>query len=79
MRKPKPGVLRVCWDRPERGEPPDIVYDFGDGCSRRDARLLHAAFSAKVIDGKDLYRELQERGYDLTTLRFTISKTTLSG
>lgn len=61
--------------RPERGAEPDMCYDWGEGCSRRDARLLSATFSP--VGGNDLFKELESRGYDLKTLRFSIRKTTL--
>jgi hypothetical protein len=40
-----------------------------------DGHMLHGAFSyAKVgRDGESLLKELEARGYDLTTLRFSIS------
>lgn len=78
MKRPAPGVLRAAWARPERGEPHDLCYDWGDGCERRDARLLHH-FIGSPRDGMDFIKELQERGYDLSTLRFTIRKLPAQG
>jgi hypothetical protein len=62
----------------------DLVYAWGDGCASSDGRLLHGAFAMKqfrpyVEPGgprfdPSLLEELHRRGYDLTTLRFSIRK-----
>jgi len=46
---------------------PDIVYSWGKNTSKSDARLLHGTIP-KLID------ELVKRGYDVTTLKFSIKK-----
>ena len=58
---------------PDNGE--DIYYTNGPGCHSADARVLcHALETVVIHDGKGLRKILEERGYDLKTLRFTIQK-----
>ena len=77
--KARRGQLKVQWGK-LRHDSPDIIYTHGDGTSRADSRLLHFMFSQghySPLDktfGKSLYDELESRGYDLTTLKFSISK-----
>ena len=59
--------------------PPDIVYTYGEGCDRSDIRMLHWRLTERhrVHGVKDAYensffQELEARGYDLSTLRFSI-------
>lgn len=71
----KPGTLRVSWGIPEAGEPADILYTNGEGVARSDSRLLCWAFETAIVDRhRSLRQELEARGYDLTTLKFEISK-----
>ena len=86
LRKPKlkDGELRMYWGR----EPycaPDVMYAYqGDSAMRRDARLLHFYLGCRHPDphvtplfskmNPSLIEELEARGYDLTTLRFSIMK-----
>ena len=80
----KPGVLEVYWGV-MKGEPkPDIIYHRGDGCARPDGHLLYAVFGCKrerfdwetrrIVHDPSLLELLEARGYDLTTLKFTIKK-----
>lgn len=39
-----------------------------------DGHLLHSFFSYTKIDDKSLIEELENRGYDITTLQFTIRR-----
>lgn len=76
----KDGQLSMSWGYTrEMGE--DIYYTNGPGTSSSDARLLDYFFAfikpVTVLEGKEqptLLDELKARGYDLTTLRFTIQK-----
>lgn len=72
--KAKPGELRAVWGRPDPGEPPCVCYAWGgQGADKSDSRLLMEAIEGlAVIDGHPLAKELEARGYDLTTLRFSI-------
>lgn len=78
----KPGQLRMAWGRSDPWDEPSIVYAWGDGVAKADANMLiHAmggermrsAFSGFAFD-PSLVKELEARGYDLTTLKFSIQK-----
>jgi hypothetical protein len=77
----KPPCQKVYWDKKER----DIVYwkdgtiEMDDGtemtASGATGHLLHYAFDCvEVHDGRSLTKELEARGYDMTTLKFEIRK-----
>lgn len=72
----KPGELKACYGRAERGDSPDICYVWGgEGAHKSDGRILSEALEhAEVFDGKNLRQELEARGYDITTLKFSISQ-----
>jgi hypothetical protein len=73
----KPGQLRAAWGRCERGDPPSIVYAAGgDGASKSDVSLLIYALEIQKLfdERKTLLGLLADRGYDLTTLKFSIQK-----
>ena len=54
--------LYYCWPENEYG-------------MKRDSKMLMLAFeNADVFDGKTLRQELEERGYDIETLKFSIKK-----
>lgn len=85
-RKPKmkDGELRVYWGRLPH-DSPDIVYAWqGDPEMRRNTRLLHNFFSCESPDPfaqplwskmyPSFVKELEQRGYDITTLKFSIMK-----
>ncbi len=72
----KPGTLVAAWGLGnERGEPADLYFSScSPGASSPDRRVLCEAFEGcKVFGDKTLRQELEARGYDLTTLRFSIS------
>lgn len=86
LRAPKlrDGELRVYWGR-EPGDSPDVIFAWqGDPSMRRDTRLLHYHLASQRPDPNarplfskmdpSLFEELDRRGYDLTTLRFSIMK-----
>lgn len=84
--KAKPGELRVYYGKADRWSDPDVCYAWGEGSHSADARMLHSVISVKRMVPKDisaagygyeqsLIDELKERGYDITTLRFCIQKT----
>ena len=74
--KAKRGQLIAKWGRPDRGELPSIVYAHGaGGADLADARVLSDAFEGmKNCFDRTLAAELEDRGYDMTTLKFSISQ-----
>ena len=76
-RKPtaKTGELKVAFGKYE-GEL-DIFYCYPENESgmSRDSRMLSAFFEwLKGYDGLTLRQELERRGYDITTLKFSVMK-----
>jgi len=87
LRKPKlkEGELRVYWGREGRYAAPDVMLAWqGDWGMSRDTRLLYYYLCSQHPDtGKQplfsvmqpsLIEELASRGYDITTLKFSIMK-----
>lgn len=72
--KAKPRQLRAGWGRPGQKQEPDLCYAWGGGgADKSDGRLLCNAFEDPQKDGrKSLREELEARGYDITTLKFSI-------
>jgi len=69
--KAKPNQLKAQWSKRHK----DIVYVWGDDVSKGDSRLLHNTINVVVnLGGKSLQEELIARGYDITTLKFSIQK-----
>ena len=89
LRTPKlqTGELRMYWGRESHGRAPDIMLAWqGDSSMERDTQLLHYMMCSKHPDPSakplfsvmrpSLMEELDARGYDLTTLKFSIKKKT---
>lgn len=70
----------------------DVVYEWGPGCKKADGAYLHWALGCERMQfafGADkrtpyeyvpsLLAELHARGYDLTTLKFSIKKRPVGG
>jgi hypothetical protein len=87
LRKPKieNGELQIYWGKETRRHNPDIIFSWqGDSSMKRDAAFLHYYLASKKPDlfAKPLFsvmkpsffEELEERGYDLATLRFSIKR-----
>jgi hypothetical protein len=71
----KHGELRASYGRGEYGSDIDIQYAWGGGASKPDARILcNALEEYPVYDGRSLVKELEARGYDIATLRFSIQR-----
>jgi len=73
--KAKAGELLVKFGKFE-GEV-DLFYCFpaNELGMKRDSRLLSMAFeNTEMFDGKTLRKLLEERGYDITTFKFSILK-----
>lgn len=60
------GWLTAQWSKKER----DLVFGFPRKC---DGHLVYGAFSTTYLQ-KDFVTELKERGYDLTTLQFSVRR-----
>ena len=76
-RKLKPGHL-VCRWATSRDDGPDLYYNAGEGCGG-DMKLLHGFFTSQRLNcnyefEKSFIEELKLRGYDITTLNFSIKK-----
>jgi hypothetical protein len=75
--KMKPGQLRMYWGRVD-GDSPDVCYMWGGGGANKcDAALLHYHLGTKQLNWKkeiepSLIEELEKRGYDISTLKFSI-------
>ncbi len=81
----KPGQLKIAYGRASRHDKPDLCVAWGaGGADKPDARTaMHAltekrlgyAFPSMVVEQRpSLVEELEARGYDITTLRFTIER-----
>jgi hypothetical protein len=84
----KDNELRVYWGKLPYDNP-DIVFEWrGEPSMKRDSAMLHYHIATQRPDPSasplyskmlpSLLEELKTRGYDLTTLRFSIRKTTTS-
>lgn len=78
----KPRELRARWGLDDVGDGPDLVFAWGEGCHKGDAALLSDLFNHAKLYGyiqcaennKSFLQHLKERGYDISTLRFSIQK-----
>lgn len=86
LRKPKlkDGELRVYWGKLPHNDPDVCLAWQGNGNMRQDTALLHKVLCARRPNPHvhpifsemepSLIEELKLRGYDITTLRFSIQK-----
>ena len=82
--KAKPGELRAYYGRADRWSGLDVCYAWGPGAHKSDAHLLHNVISTDRLQlgfpggghefGPSFVKELESRGYDISTLRFSIQK-----
>lgn len=83
--KLKPGELRVYWGHEPHDTTREVMFAYsGDRLMKRDTNLLHAFMASPRVNPlarplwssmeKGLLQQLQERGYDLSTLKFSICK-----
>lgn len=70
--KAKPGQLKMGWSKREG----DIMFAWGgQGADRSDAGLLNCVMTIPLRNfDKSFQQELIDRGYDITTIRFSIQK-----
>lgn len=86
LRKPKlkDGELRMYWGRLPH-DSPDVIFAWqGDLSMESDSRLLHRMLASEYPDpfaqplwskmNPSLIKELELRGYDITTIKFSIIK-----
>ena len=74
------GQLKMAWGK-LRGREPDICYLWGEGVEKFDAHLLHGVMMKRYPDAFDeskllpnFLEELENRGYDIKTIKFSIQK-----
>jgi hypothetical protein len=78
--KAKPGELKVQWGKLPNEFCPDLTFSWGKGCHKADVNLLYYHLTGKRFwpgsyeHDPGLVEELEKRGYDITTLKFTIQK-----
>lgn len=66
------GWLTAYWGREELRGKKELI--FGSPC-KPDAGLLNIAFThTPLLWGRDFLTELEERGYDVTTIQFSIKR-----
>ena len=72
----KRGQLKAGWGRPGPMQHPDLCYAWGaGGADKTDGRILSEALEdLRNCFGRSLRDELEYRGYDLTTLKFSIQQ-----
>lgn len=81
----KADTLIVAWGRADSHDAPSLVYVYPDRSGKCDSRVLCDAFEGKQYSpdperygsfhlGPSLTEELDRRGYDLTTLKFSIQR-----
>jgi hypothetical protein len=77
--KTKDGELKIYYGKLPHNSP-DIIYSRGNGVPRCDSSLLHLVLGSQrhnVIDDSwdiSLFDELEKRGYDIETIKFSIMK-----
>ncbi|MAC12975.1 MAG: hypothetical protein CMN74_12325 [Sphingorhabdus sp.] len=81
----KPGEIKVGYGKESRHDDPDLLVAWGGGgADKSDARTVLSAIDrrhlARTLPGLDveeqpsLAEELEQRGYDITTLKFSIQR-----
>ena len=75
MPSPKTGQIKVAWAT-ERGDRPSHQFCWkGDPLMKRDVNLIMSHFATTpTIMGTTFLKELKARGYDMSTLKFSIDK-----
>ncbi len=75
--KQTPRMLKVGWGK-LKGCKPDIIFNWGKEIPASDAHLIHGVLCGERYDinnkvwDASLVKELESRGYDITTLKFSI-------
>lgn len=74
---PKEDQLKVAYGRDPDSKDVELQYCWGPnegGGKRAVNMMIHHWNHLKGHDGKSFIEELEARGYDITTLKFTIEK-----
>ena len=72
---PKVGTIDVRWGRTDPFSSHSLCYTYGNRDGKSDSRIVMRALEDPLASSElSLAEELEARGYDLTTLRFSISK-----
>jgi hypothetical protein len=75
MPSPKSGQIVVGWATEKHSDPGLVYCRLGDRLMSRDTNMLGNFFETQLgLHGRTLIEELKERGYDLSTFRFSIQK-----
>lgn len=76
VKEAEPGQLIAYYGRADKHSQPSICYAFGGkGACSGDARILAQALESNItFENSTLVLELESRGYDLTTLKFSIER-----
>lgn len=81
----KPGEIKIAYGRASPHDSPDLCAAWGGGgADKSDARtIMHALTERRMVPAfptldyeqrPSLVEELEARGYDITTLRFTVQR-----
>jgi hypothetical protein len=72
----KPGEFKISWGRVERVAAPSLIYSHGgEGASRPDGHMMSYIFEGEKNEyGRTLAQDLVYRGYDISTLKFSIKQ-----
>lgn len=76
----KPGELKIAYGK-ERGNNSELFFCWGgEGAGKRDSNMLmHFFHQARLADnGRSLVEELQARGFDITTLKFSVKQSAVN-
>lgn len=72
----KPGELKIAYGK-EKYDSPELMFCYGgSGATKRDTNMLMYFFCEATLpeNKKNLVAELESRGFDITTLKFSIQQ-----
>ncbi len=72
--KSKPGELKLQWGKLPGESEPEVCGSCGEGCSKSDLYLMFSALCNEDSINPSIADQLQLRGYDITTIKFSIQK-----
>lgn len=75
----KPGELKIQYGKAQHCDP-DICFVWGPGVPENDVVMLRAFILAnRTYNETTFFKELEDRGYDLKTLKFSVQKKASEG